>query len=87
VLSWIPDRLLLFTWDAPPSTPWVRTRVTWVVVEFDKIDQGVRVRLTQTGWPETGFHADAHPEWLQAWTYFQAAWPRVLQALGEYLRG
>lgn len=87
VLSWIPDRMLSFTWNAPPNMPYVRTLATWVVVEFEDIEQGVRARITHTGWPESGFGADAHPEWQQAWTYFQAAWPAVLKGLATHLAG
>jgi lactoylglutathione lyase len=87
VLSWIPDRMLSFTWNAPPTMPHVRNLATWVVVEFEEVDQGVRVRITHMGWPEHGFSDGAHPEWAQAWTYFQAAWPAVLKGLAKYLAG
>jgi len=86
VLSWLPDRMLSFTWNAPPHLPYVRERRTWVVVDIAATPGGSVVTLTHTGWPEDGFAgAVAHPEWAATWSYFQAAWPRVLANLRRHV--
>jgi uncharacterized protein YndB with AHSA1/START domain/predicted enzyme related to lactoylglutathione lyase len=86
VLSWIPDRMLSFTWNAPPHMKHTRLQYTWVVVEFVPTETGCRALLTHTGWPESGFTGDtAHPEWPQTWDYFQNAWPQVLKSLAAWL--
>lgn len=88
VLSWIPDQMLSFTWNAPPTLPYARAHRTWVVVQLDAVASGTRVTVTHTGFPNAGFDGpDAHPEWPQAWAYFQAAWPKVLEALGREVMG
>lgn len=84
VLSWVPERMLSFSWNAPPKYPGVRggDRHTFVVLEFDPMDGlTTRVRLTHDGWPsdaEAGALAD---EWAGTHEYFEKAWPNVLEAL------
>lgn len=84
VLSWLPERMLSITWNAPPKYPNVRNgdRRAFVVVWLDAIDPvTTRVRLTHDGWPtaeEAGSLAD---EWKGTHEYFEKAWPNVLQAL------
>jgi uncharacterized protein YndB with AHSA1/START domain/predicted enzyme related to lactoylglutathione lyase len=86
VLAWIPDRMLSFTWNAPPHLRYTRHRYTWVVVELVPTETGTRVVLTHTGWPASGFEGpDAHPEWPQTWAYFEHAWEMVLKSLHEHL--
>jgi len=80
ILSFIPDRMLSFTWNAPPHLPYTRERFTWVVLEFTTSKIGARLSLTHTGFPEAGFTGDdAHPQWAETWSYFQRAWPNVLE--------
>jgi uncharacterized protein YndB with AHSA1/START domain len=69
VLSFIPNRMLSFTWNAPPQYPQIRNSDyhTWVVLEF--FDQ--RIRLTHLGWPED-------ESWTPVFDYFDRAWTIVL---------
>ena len=80
VLSFLPERMLSFTWNAPPNQPLTRPRHTWVVLEFDAVDAGTRLRLTHLGWPASGL-ADAEGPWTQTFDYFERAWAEVLREL------
>jgi len=86
VLSWLPDRMFSFTWNAPPQFPYARQRRTIVVVEFEVEAPGwTRVRLTQFGFDrrarEDPTHAD---EWASVRTYFVKAWPSVLESMKNH---
>ncbi len=72
ILSYIPNRMISFSWNAPPSQPESRAKRTWVVVEFEAVDKG-STRLTLT---HLGFGASAH--WQETFDYFSAAWLHVL---------
>jgi uncharacterized protein YndB with AHSA1/START domain len=87
VLSFVPGRLLSFSWNAPPHLTHTRPQLTWVVVELSDLAGETTLRLTHTGWPAAGFGPDGHPEWPQTRDYFAQAWPRVVDALAEYLAG
>jgi len=81
VLSYLPHRMLSFTWNAPPKFPEIRRERTIVVVEIDEIAPGaVRVRLTQHGWGEG-------EQWDGVYEYFARAWPYVLGALRDHFAG
>ncbi len=72
LLSYIPGRMLSFSWNAPPTQPQSRARRTWVVVELTPQEEGnTRVLITHLG-----FGAEAH--WDETFAYFQRAWPIVL---------
>ena len=75
ILSYIPDRMLSFTWNAPPQFPETRARRTWVVVELDEIakDQ-TEITLTHLGFGEG-------EAWDKTLDYFNDAWGRVLEAM------
>ncbi|MBK8915145.1 MAG: redoxin domain-containing protein [Phycisphaerales bacterium] len=78
VLSYVPGRMLSFTWNAPPKFPVEREQRTWVVVEFIEMDeQRTRVRLSHMGFGEGG-------NWEDVRKYFAAAWPNVLGALARH---
>ena len=78
VLSYIPDRMVSFTWNAPPGQP-TRERRTWVVVETTETAPGrTHVRLTHLGF---GQGAD----WDTTYTYFDNAWGRVLPLMKQTL--
>ncbi len=78
VLSFIPERMLSFSWNAPPPHQYTRSRHTWVVVELTAAGAQTEVRLTHTGWPElTG-------AWTATFEYFEAAWPKVLANLVDH---
>ncbi len=77
ILSYLPQRMLSFTWNAPPSIPAIRAlgASTFVVVEFTAAGENATdVRLTHLGWGDG-------PEWDKAYTYFDRAWGAVLGAL------
>lgn len=79
VISFVPREMISFTWNAPPSIPYVRNHEykTWVTVFFTEAAEGTNVRLVHTGWPEG-------EEWDKAYNYFDSAWGYVLKALGEF---
>ena len=75
VLSFIPEKMLSFTWNAPPEFPNVRKERAWVVLEFEGLkDNTVLVRLTHLGWKEG-------KEWDEVYNYFDSAWGVVLNRL------
>lgn len=79
VLAYIPDRMISFSWNAPPTQPESRAKRTWVVVELEPI-AGDRTRVTLT---HLGF-GDG-PAWDETRDYFFAAWDQVLTRLREKL--
>ncbi len=81
VLSFIPERMLSFTWNAPPHLDRVRSHHTWVVLELEDDGAGTKVRLTHTGWPERLFEAE--PQWAMCFEYFERAWSGVLDELAS----
>lgn len=74
ILAFQPERMLSFTWNAPPSLPDVRKQRTVVILRFQAEGDATRVHLHHTGWGEGG-------EWDKAYAYFSNAWPRVLANL------
>ncbi|MBN2795692.1 MAG: SRPBCC domain-containing protein [Clostridia bacterium] len=74
VLAFIPNRLLSFTWNAPPSFPEIRNSEshTFVVLEFE--DE--HIRLTHGGWP-------SDESWDKVYDYFDEAWDVVLDRFAE----
>ncbi len=72
VLAWLPERLLVFSWNAPPHLAAEREQRTFVVIDFEAVEETrSRVRLTHAG-----FGADG--EWPMVEAYFQRAWTNVL---------
>ena len=75
VLSFLPDRMLSFDWNAPPQYPDVRRERTWVVVELAAGPLATtRVVLTHLGWK-------AGDDWEHVFHYFTRAWDTVLGRL------
>lgn len=75
VLAYVPDELLVFSWNAPPSFAQARERYTWVAVRFDRADdRHTRVHLTHVGFGRG-------EEWDRVHAYFSSAWPRVLAGM------
>ncbi len=77
VLSYLPKRMLSFSWNAPPQ--YVDSRdsdyKTWVVIELLQLsDDDTKVVLTHLGWPQGD-------EWNNVYEYFDSAWERVLGEL------
>ena len=82
ILSFIPNRMLSFSWNAPPKFKEVRESdyKTWVVIEFKEInDQKTEIKLTHLGWIE-GI------QWNEVFEYFNAAWDSVLKELEESIK-
>ena len=53
ILSFLPEEMLSFEWNAPPQYPSVRQERTWVVVQFEALTaETTRVRLSHLGWQE-----------------------------------
>lgn len=77
VLSYLPQRMLSFTWNAPPSFPAIRALgpSTFVVLEFTAAgERATDLRLTHLGWREG-------EDWNAVYAYFNQAWGMVLGAL------
>jgi uncharacterized protein YndB with AHSA1/START domain len=72
ILALQPQKMLAFTWNAPPHLPNVRQQHTSVVVRFKDLGNSqTKVTLTETGWGEG-------EEWDQAFAYFSSAWQEVV---------
>jgi len=83
VLSFVPDELLSYTWNAPPKFEHARARRTWVVIRLDELAPArTRVRLDHLGFAELAAEDPDHrAEWEEVRAYFQHAWGKVLDAL------
>lgn len=72
ILAIQPERMLSFTWNAPPHLPNVRQQRTSVILRLKEINKNqTRVTLTEIGWGED-------EEWDRAYQYFSEAWKYVL---------
>ncbi len=81
VLSYVPGRMISFTWNAPPTQPEQRAQRTWVVVELMPSAEGATaLRLTHLGFGEG-------EGWDATRAYFEKAWPHVLQTMKTNLEG
>jgi len=79
VLCYIPNKMLSFSWNAPPTQPESRAKRTWVVVEFESLeDTATQVTVTHLGFGE-GEH------WDETFEYFRAAWDHVLAQFSKNL--
>jgi len=82
ILSFVPDRMLSFTWNAPPHLDRTRERYTWVVVELEPDDAGTLLRLTHLGWPAGEWETE--PQWQETYAYFDAAWQTVMDLFARH---
>ncbi|HUL33842.1 MAG TPA: SRPBCC domain-containing protein [Candidatus Eisenbacteria bacterium] len=75
ILSYAPEEMISFQWNAPPEMPEVRNGGTWVVVEMrpEGTDR-THVTVTHLGWKQ-GL------EWDQAYVHFQQGWSELMQRL------
>ena len=74
VLSYLPNEMLSFSWNAPPQYKKVRESnyKTWVVITFRKVEEGkTEVRLDHFGWPN-------QKDWNEVFEYFNLAWDHVM---------
>jgi uncharacterized protein YndB with AHSA1/START domain len=77
ILSFLPNELLSFSWNAPPHFESVRnsTYKTWVVVQFFPISESqTRIKLAHVGWP-------SGDDWDLVFNYFDKAWQMVLEGI------
>jgi uncharacterized protein YndB with AHSA1/START domain len=75
ILSYAPEEMISFQWNAPPQLPEVRNGGTWVVVEMRPIDAyRTHGTITHLGWKDG-------PEWDQAYVHFQRGWSELMNRL------
>lgn len=75
VLSYLPERMLSFSWNGPPDFPEFRQNYQcWVVVDFLPVPGGTRVTLSHLGWGEGD-------RWDGLYAYFDRAWGFVFREL------
>lgn len=77
VLSWLPEKMLSFSWNAPPQIPEIRKLgdVAWVVVLFEAVSENeTLVKLNHLGFGEGA-------EWDKTYEYFINAWDKVMEWL------
>lgn len=78
ILALQPQKMLAFTWSAPPHLPNVRQQRTSVVVRFKELEKGrTQVTLIESGWGEG-------EEWDKAFAYFSSAWQGVVLPRLQY---
>lgn len=69
------NRMISFTWNAPPHLPEARAQRTVVIVRFQPAADGqTQVSLNHLGWGDGG-------QWDAAYKYFENAWTNVLANL------
>ncbi len=78
ILSYLPYKMLSFSWGGRAGKhPTVRKEKTWVVIEFEKMDNGkTKLKFTNLGYKEG-------KEWDDAYEFFQNAWKGVLKELKQ----
>jgi uncharacterized protein YndB with AHSA1/START domain len=75
VLSYSPEEMISFQWNAPTQFPHVRDGGTWVVVEMrPEGTNRTRVTVEHLGWKDG-------PEWDAAFAHFQQGWGELMKRL------
>ena len=75
IIGFQENKMLSFTWNAPPSLPEARKQRSIVIVRLiSRGDALTDVTIHHVGWGEGG-------EWDKAYDYFSKAWPNVLKNL------
>ena len=78
VMAYQHEKMVAFTWNAPPHLPEVRKQLTHVQIWLEALDEGeTRVTLVHRGWGEGG-------EWDDAYEYFKRAWGEVVLPRLQY---
>ena len=73
VLAVQENRMISFTWNAPPQFPEARGQRTVVIVRTEPLGEATtRVTLTHLGW-------GSGPSWDGAYDYFDKAWGTVME--------
>jgi uncharacterized protein YndB with AHSA1/START domain len=77
IIGFQENKMLSFTWNAPPSLPEARKQRSIVILRFEPAgEKETKVKLYHVGWGDGG-------EWDKAFEYFSKAWPHVLANLQE----
>jgi len=79
VLAYLPERMLAFTWNTPPTIARLRAAgaQTQVVLQFEELSAGrVKVAVSQHGFGEGD-------DWDKYYDYFDRAWDLVLGRFQE----
>lgn len=79
VLSFIPGRMLSFSWNCPPQFEELRALgpQTYVVIELEEDARGsTMISLQHLGWKE-------EKGWDEVYEYFDKAWEKVLDWLDQ----
>ena len=70
VLSFVPDRMLSFTWNAPPKFGALREERTFVVLTFDPVGpNATRMTLRHMGWKAGEGWPEVRAYFVDAWSY------------------
>lgn len=78
ILSFQENKMLSFTWNAPPELKDVRNERTHVLLQFIPINNNeTRLLFYQDGWGEGG-------EWDKSFDYFNHAWKNVVLPRLQY---
>lgn len=75
IISFVPNEMLSFTWNAPPQYDEVRNHEhkTWVVVNFESGgEDSIKIVLKHLGWLNG-------EEWMEVYNYFDKAWDTVME--------
>jgi uncharacterized protein YndB with AHSA1/START domain len=86
ILAYDPERMLSFSWNAPPTFGPLREKHTWVVVRIAPRgpDQS-EVTLAHLGFAEQAALSPADTAgWAGIRSYFSQAWPQVMAALVKH---
>ena len=75
ILSYAPEEMISFQWNAPTEFPEVRNGGTWVVVQMRAEGPNrTHVTVTHLGWKDG-------PEWDQAFAHFVRGWGDLMKRL------
>jgi uncharacterized protein YndB with AHSA1/START domain len=85
VQSFLPSRMLSYTWNAPVEFAHARGERTWVVAQLEELGPArTRVRIDHLGFADQARDNPEHrAEWEEVRAYFQQAWRKVLDALAD----
>lgn len=75
ILSYAPEEMISFQWNAPPEYPDVRNGGTWVVVQMrPEGPNWTLVTVTHYGWKNG-------PQWDRAFAHFVLGWGGLMKRL------
>ncbi len=75
VIAFENEKMISFTWNAPPNFPEIRKQKTLVIVRLNQEGSNkTKVSLEHIGWGSS-------PEWIGAVNYFNKAWETILGRL------